>query len=187
VPELFTSAVSIFSGGNSFRWIRDNVLGGASYEAMAELAATSPPGANKLLFNPSLAGGGTQESSPNIRGSFAGLDLRHTRADLVRAGMEGIALNLGAVLAVLRRFVPLDEVDWIETEGNHVRVHAGRERHLIRTTLKALLPRLDPARFIRIHRSAVVNLDRIREVQAWFGGDYVAILHTGQKLRVSRT
>ncbi|OHD74657.1 MAG: pentose kinase [Spirochaetes bacterium RBG_16_67_19] len=109
VPELFTSAVSIFSGGNSFRWIRDNVLGGATYEAMAELAATSPPGANKLLFNPSLAGGGTQESSPNIRGSFAGLDLRHTRADLARAGMEGIALNLGAVLAVLRRFVPLDE------------------------------------------------------------------------------
>jgi xylulokinase len=109
VPEMFTSAVSIFSGGNSFRWIRDNVLGGASYEAMTELAATSPPGANKLLFNPSLAGGGTQESSPNIRGCFAGLDLRHTRADLVRAGMEGIALNLGAVLAVLRRFVPLDE------------------------------------------------------------------------------
>jgi xylulokinase len=109
VPELFTSAVSIFSGGNSFRWIRDNVLGGASYEAMAQLAATSPPGANKLLFNPSLAGGGTQESSPNIRGCFAGLDLRHTRADLVRAGMEGIALNLGAVLAVLRRFVSLDE------------------------------------------------------------------------------
>jgi xylulokinase len=115
VPELFTSAVSIFSGGNSFRWIRDHVFCAADaggrdpYEAMAELAATSPPGANKLLFNPSLAGGGTQESSPNIRGCFAGLDLRHTRADLVRAGMEGIALNLGAVLAVLRRFAPLDE------------------------------------------------------------------------------
>jgi xylulokinase len=108
VPELFTSAVSIFSGGNSFRWIRDNVFCGDSYEAMAELAAGSPPGANKLLFNPSLAGGGLQEPSPNIRGCFAGLDLRHTRADLARAGMEGIALNLGAVLEVLRRFVPLE-------------------------------------------------------------------------------
>ena len=111
VPELFTSAVSIFSGGNSFRWIRDNCsasdVTADSYEVMNELAASSPPGANKLLFNPSLAGGGLQEPTPNIRGCFAGLDLRHSRADLVRAGMEGIALNLGAVLAVLRRFVPL--------------------------------------------------------------------------------
>ena len=113
VPELFTSAVSIFSGGNSLRWIRDNVFCAAEaqgrdpYEAMGELAASSPAGANKLLFNPSLAGGGPQEPSPNIRGCFAGLDLRHTRADLVRAGLEGIALNLGAVLTVLRRFVPL--------------------------------------------------------------------------------
>jgi xylulokinase len=113
VPELFTSAVSIFSGGNSLRWIRDNVFcageaqGRDPYEAMSELAASSPPGAHKLLFNPSLAGGGLQEPSPHIRGCFAGLDLRHTRADLVRAGMEGIAMNLGAVLGVLRRCVPL--------------------------------------------------------------------------------
>ncbi len=114
VPELFTSAVSIFSAGNSLRWLRDNVFcvseagGRDPYEAMTELAASSPPGANKLLFNPSLAGGGLQEPSPHIRGCFAGLDLRHTRADLIRAGLEGIALNLGAVLAVLRRFVPLE-------------------------------------------------------------------------------
>jgi xylulokinase len=113
VPGLFTSAVAIFSGGSSFRWIRDTIFGGAvvggrdAYEVMNELAASSPVGANKLLFNPSLAGGGSQESSPNIRGCFAGLDLRHTRADVVRAGMEGIAMNLGAVLGVLRRFVPL--------------------------------------------------------------------------------
>ncbi len=105
VPELFTSAVSIFSGGNSFRWIRD-VLGGP-YDALTELAASSPVGANKLLFNPSLAGGSSQEPSPHIRGGFGGIDLRHTRADFIRAGMEGIAMNLGAVLEVLRRFVPL--------------------------------------------------------------------------------
>jgi len=107
VPGLFTSAVSIFAGGSSFRWIRDVLFAGGSYDAMNELAASSPVGANKLLFNPSLAGGSSQEPSPNIRGAFAGIDLRHTRADLVRAGMEGIALNLGAVLEVLRRFVPL--------------------------------------------------------------------------------
>ena len=113
VPELFTSAVSIFSGGNSFRWIRDSIFcaseakGRDPYEVMTEMAASSPVGANKLLFNPSLAGGGSQEESPNIRGCFAGIDLRHTKADLVRAGMEGIAMNLGAVLEVLRRYVPL--------------------------------------------------------------------------------
>jgi xylulokinase len=110
VPGLFTSAVSIFAGGSSFRWIRHAVLGGeaaAGYDAMTALAAGSPVGANRLLFNPSLAGGSSQEPSPRIRGAFAGIDLRHTRADLVRAGMEGIAMNLGAVLDVLRRFVPL--------------------------------------------------------------------------------
>ena len=74
---------------------------------MNAMAASSPVGANGLLFNPSLAGGSSQEPSPHIRGAFAGVDLRHTRADLVRAGMEGIAMNLGAVLEVLRRMVPL--------------------------------------------------------------------------------
>jgi xylulokinase len=114
IPGLFTSAVSVFAGGSSFRWIRDTLFGADTapdgrdaYEVMNELAAASPIGARRLLFNPSLAGGSSQEPSPHIRGAFAGIDLRHTRGDLIRAGMEGIAMNLGAVLAVLRRFVPL--------------------------------------------------------------------------------
>jgi xylulokinase len=113
IPGLFTSAVSIFSGGNSLRWIRDALFGGAAadnrdaYDVMNELAAASPVGAHQLLLNPSLAGGSSQEPSPHIRGAFAGIDLRHTRGDLVRAGMEGITMNLGAVLEVLRRFAPL--------------------------------------------------------------------------------
>ena len=117
VPELFTSAVSIFAGGSSFRWARDVLLGlGAGelfgrnpYDVMNEMAARSPIGANRLLFNPSLAGGSSQEPSPNLRGGFFGLDLRHTRDDLVRAVMEGVALNLGAALAVLRGYVRLDD------------------------------------------------------------------------------
>jgi len=114
IPGLFTSAVSVFAGGSSFRWIRDALFGADTapdgrdaYVVMNELAAASPIGANGVLFNPSLAGGSSQEPSPHIRGAFAGIDLRHTRGDLVRAGMEGIAMNLGAVLEVLRRFVPL--------------------------------------------------------------------------------
>jgi len=114
IPGLFTSAVSIFAGGSSFRWIRDALFGADTmsdgrdaYDVMNELAAASPIGANSLMFNPSLAGGSSQEPSPHIRGAFAGIDLRHSRGDLIRAGMEGIAMNLGAVLEVLRRFVPL--------------------------------------------------------------------------------
>jgi xylulokinase len=109
MPGLFTSAVSIFAAGSSFRWLRGVLSEGdsLSYDEMTALAATSPIGANKLLFNPSLGGGSCLEPSPHIRGAFVGLDLRHTRADLIRAGMEGIALNLGAVLEVLRGFVPL--------------------------------------------------------------------------------
>jgi len=113
VPGMFTSAVAIFSGGTSLRWVRDqlciNLVEQARaedtdpYDAMTALAETSPPGSQKLLFNPSLAGGSSLEASPNIRGAFMGLDLGHTQADLVRATLEGIALNLRLVLDELRR------------------------------------------------------------------------------------
>ena len=119
MPGLFTSAVSIFSAGNSFRWLRDNLcqdlVDKASrtdqdvYTLMTALADGSPVGANKLLFNPSLAGGSSQEPNADIRGAFSGLDLGHTRGDLIRAGMEGIALNLGAVLQVLKEFTALSD------------------------------------------------------------------------------
>ena len=85
------------------------------------------------------------------------------------------------------RFVPAAEVDWIEADGNYVVLHAGQGRHRLRLTLASLLRRLDPARFAQVHRSAIVNVDKVREVQAWFGGDYIAVLHTGEELRVSRT
>lgn len=119
MPGLFTSAVSIFSAGNSFRWLRDNLCpdlvekaaqtGQDVYELMTSLADESPVGAKKLLFNPSLAGGSSQEPNADIRGAFSGIDLGHTRGDLIRAGMEGIAMNLGAVLQVLKEFTSLDD------------------------------------------------------------------------------
>ena len=112
IPGMFTSAVAIFSSGTSFRWIRDHLCrglvlaaerdGADAYELMTALAAQSPVGSNKLLFNPSLAGGSSLEASPDIRGALLGLDLGHTQADVVRAAMEGIALNLRLVLDVLR-------------------------------------------------------------------------------------
>ena len=84
-------------------------------------------------------------------------------------------------------FVRVADVDWAEAAGNYVRLHAGREVHLLRETMAALEGALDPARFVRIHRSAIVNVDRIKELQPWFAGDYVVTLHSGVKLRLSRT
>ena len=85
------------------------------------------------------------------------------------------------------RFVPVATVDWIDVDGNYVCLHAGGERHRLRATLQAVADQLDPRRFVRIHRSTIVNADRVQEVQPWFGGDYVAILRDGRRLRVSRS
>ena len=84
------------------------------------------------------------------------------------------------------RFVSAADVDWIEADGNYMVLHVGEARHRLRASLAGLTEGLDPKRFVRIHRSVIVNVERIREVQPWFGGDYIAILHTGAKLRVSR-
>lgn len=84
-------------------------------------------------------------------------------------------------------FVRLGDVDWIESAGNYVRLHVGKERHLLRETLTALEKKLDPTRFVRIHRTTIVNLERIREVQPVFHGDYVVILRDGKELAVSRS
>lgn len=85
------------------------------------------------------------------------------------------------------RFVPVDDVDWIGTDGNYVVLHVGAATHRVRATLQALVESLDPRAFAQVHRSCIVNLSRVRELQPWFGGDQVAILTDGTRLRVSRT
>ena len=119
VPGLFTSATSIFSAGTSFRWVRDQFCRDLveraeaaaldPYDLMTALAAESPPGSNSLLFNPSLAGGTSIDRSRNIRGAYLGIDLSHTRADLIRATMEGIAMGLRLALDVLCALSPVSE------------------------------------------------------------------------------
>jgi two-component system, LytTR family, response regulator len=90
--------------------------------------------------------------------------------------------NAGRVL-----FLRVEEIDWIEAAGSYVRLHVGRDGHLLHEGIAALMTRLDPSRFARIHRSTIVNLDRVRELQPWFHGDAVAILRDGTRLQVSRT
>lgn len=84
-------------------------------------------------------------------------------------------------------FVPTEEVDFIEAAGNHIKIHVGSEVHTMRATLAGTAAKLDPNTFARIHRSTVVNVTRIKEVQPWWGGDYIAVLKDGRQLKVSRT
>ncbi len=77
------------------------------------------------------------------------------------------------------------DVDWFEASRNVVILHAGTRRHTFRTTMENLAAALDPAHFARIHRSAIVNLDRIREVQSWFHGNWRVILKDGTSLMLS--
>ncbi|HTY37666.1 MAG TPA: LytTR family DNA-binding domain-containing protein [Bacteroidota bacterium] len=84
-------------------------------------------------------------------------------------------------------FLKNDEIDWIEAAGNYVRLHVGNETHLLRETMNAIQKKLDPAMFIRIHRSTFVNIEKIKELQPWFHGEYVVIMRDGTQLTMSRS
>jgi len=83
-------------------------------------------------------------------------------------------------------FLRIDEIDWVEAEGNYVRLHTGAASYLLRETMKGIEAKLDPDRFIRIHRSTIVNTDRIKELQPLFHGEYAVILRDGTRLTASR-
>lgn len=97
--------------------------------------------------------------------------------------LDRVAVRSDGVLRVIRT----GDVDWLETDGNYIRLHVGNTNHLLRMTAAAIEPQLDSRAFIRIHRRYIVNVDRIVEVQPWFAGDAILVLRNGAKLRVSRT
>ena len=84
-------------------------------------------------------------------------------------------------------FVRVEDVDWIDSAGNYVRLHAAGRVHLLRETLKSVEARLDPDAFVRVHRSAIVSLDRIASLEPYFHGEYVVTMRDGSKLTSSRT
>lgn len=108
VPEMYTSQVAIYSAGTSYQWVRNNICPSEidaaktleldPYNLMEIEASSSPVGSRKLLFLPSLMGGGTIHLNPNLKGAFLGLDIGHSKADLIRSTMEGIALDLRLIL-----------------------------------------------------------------------------------------
>lgn len=84
-------------------------------------------------------------------------------------------------------FLKVDDIDWIDAAGNYVKLHAGGESHLLRETMSRLEERLDGTKFIRIHRSTIVNIECIKELQQQFHGDYLVVLKSGQRLTLSRS
>ena len=83
-------------------------------------------------------------------------------------------------------FLRFDEIDWIESAGNYVKLHVGSESHLLRETMGEMEKKLGTEKFVRIHRTAIVNIDRIKELQPWFNGEYIVLLTNGEKLTASR-
>lgn len=120
---------------------------------------------------PHLAGG-----APDLAALIEGVRQERPWVDrlLVRQGERHLLVRTSAI-------------QWIEAEDNYVRLHVEGTSHLMRQTMTGLLARLNPAQFRRIHRSAIVNLDCIREFQPWSGGDHLVIMRDGTKLTLSRT
>lgn len=114
--------------------------------------------------------------------------LRH-----ITLGLESAEENEPYLSRVLIRstqkvtVVSLAEVEWIEADGDYLKLHTGKRVHLYRGTLNTLEERLDPREFVRIHRSTIVRVSRIQELEPYFHGDYLVTLTTGAQLRLSRT
>ncbi|MGE3842515.1 MAG: LytR/AlgR family response regulator transcription factor [Vicinamibacterales bacterium] len=128
--------------------------------------------------------------------------LQRVRAELQKDGAGDVNERLMSLIENLRQpkrpdrlvlktagrvsFVRVEEIDWIEAEGNYVRLHIGSASHLLRETMKGIEGKLDPDKFVRIHRSTIVSTDRIKELQPLFHGEYAVILRDGTRLTASR-
>jgi len=84
-------------------------------------------------------------------------------------------------------FLKTDEIDWIEAAGNYVKPHVGRDAHMIRETMNGIETKLDPDKFLRIHRSTIINRDRVQQLQPQSHGEYTVVLRDGTQLRLSRS
>lgn len=139
---------------------------------------------------------------PFSRERFA-VTLQRARARLATAGEAGAAPRILQALDELRRhatylqrlpvrvderivFVGVEDIVWIKANRNTVQIHLRERSHELRETMAALGARLDPRQFVRIHRSAIVNVRRVKTIHPWFNGHHVVTMDTGQQLRMSR-
>ncbi len=119
-------------------------------------------------------------------------ELKHDEVQRIISSLERLTAvhNYPERLAIPKngrvQFVATKDIDWIEAEGNYARLHVGNQEHEFRETLANLEEKLNPAEFLRIHRSTIVNIQRIKEIQAWFHGHHRVLLENGAELRMSR-
>jgi len=104
-----------------------------------------------------------------------------------RAPRKTYLTRLMVKLASRVVLLKVNEIDWIEADGNYAKLHIGKKSHLLREKMHDLEAQLNPQRFVRIHRSIIVNLDRIKEMHPHFNGDYIVVLEDGVQLKLSRS
>jgi two-component system, LytTR family, response regulator len=115
--------------------------------------------------------------------AIASLPITFLPDDMEKKPIERLVVKSGGHLHLLKAV----ELDWIRAAGNYVELHTGPKAHLLRTTMNRLEAGLDPGQFIRIHRSVIVNIERIKELLPWYSGDYRLVLRDGTQLTLSRT
>ncbi len=116
-------------------------------------------------------------------GALCESDERHLAVPRGARYIERIAVKEGGRVLP----IPVEQIDWVEAEDYYVQVHVGARAHLLRQSLRELEAQLDPRRFLRIHRSTLVNLERVKELQPLFHGEYWVLLRDGRRLKLSRS
>jgi two-component system, LytTR family, response regulator len=123
-----------------------------------------------------------------VRGRRAAVGLPDTpelRALLERYARESYPVRYLVRVGRKLQFVRSADIDWVEADGNYVRLHTGGRSHLLRETMKAMDARLDPRVFVRVHRSAIVNLDRVAHAEPHEHGEYLLVMGDGSRLTSS--
>jgi len=115
------------------------------------------------------------EANPREAGSIKLLRLRNSRVPrlVIKTGTR-------------RLFLPPEKVQWVEAERDYMRLHVGRESHLVRETMQQMEALLDPRRFLRVHRSTILNLEFVKQLEPMYSGDYKILLRDGTELASSR-
>ena len=141
-----------------------------------------------------LAEDDDQADGPNLTATMDEGEERHA------PGTESVARTVLEMLRTERRrsrivvrserrllFLRQDEIDWVEAAGNYVRLHVRGTPHVLRQSMKNMETRLDSETFVRIHRSTIVNVDRVAKIKPALAGDYTVVLQDGTKLKLSRS
>jgi two-component system LytT family response regulator len=122
------------------------------------------------------------QSKPEVQPQQNGMPVDGMQPEVLRGWGERIALKSDRKIVLLRTA----EIEWIEAAGNYVNIHARHSTHFVRETMHSIEQKMPPDRFMRIHRSTIVNLDRVKELKAGANGEYMVLMQDGQALTLSR-